>query len=83
MRMTFQAREGDVRRTSVEQVIQAVLTSREAEPHRAPMQSKREAQSLRSSGGASNAATLESALRRAGCDGSNEMQFLMLLFKQL
>ena len=78
MWITFQAREGGVRRTSVEQVVQAVMSSREAEPHGAPMQSEREAQSVRPSGGGSNAATRESALRRACCDGSSEMQLLML-----
>jgi len=55
--------------TSVEPGIHVVMHSREAEPHRAPMQSKLEAQSLRPSGGASNTPTLESTLRRAGCDG--------------
>jgi hypothetical protein len=69
--------------TSVEQVMRVVIRSREAESHRAPMQSRLEAQSFRPSGGASSTPTLESTLRRAGWHGLNEMQFPMLLFKKV
>ena len=68
--------------TPVEPGMHVVMHSREAEPHRAPMQSSLEAQSFRPSGGASNTPALESTLRRSGWHGLHEMQFPMLLFQK-